>query len=65
MFIPLEGEEVVCLANVIALYREDGATTILRDDGSKLRSSFTPETLRKRRDEFSDKSVPLFHKSRK
>ena len=48
MFIPLEGENVLCLENAVAIYREDGATVILKRNGGKERTSFTPRILAKR-----------------
>lgn len=48
MLIPVEGENLFCLARVIALYREDNVTKILREDGVRCVTSFTPQTLKKR-----------------
>lgn len=48
MLIPAEGENLFCLARVIALYREDNVTKILREDGVVGVTSFTPQTLKKR-----------------
>lgn len=48
MFIPLEGENIVCLANVVAIYRSGIQTVILKRDGSTETTSFTPPTLAKR-----------------
>lgn len=48
MLIPTEGENLLCLARVVALYREDNVTTILREDGTAVATSFTPQTLKKR-----------------
>ena len=48
MFIPLEGENVLCLENAVAIYREDGATVIPKRNGGKERTSFTPRILAKR-----------------
>ena len=45
MFIPLEGENIVCLANVVAIYRSGIQTVILKRDGSTETTSFTPPTL--------------------
>ena len=53
MFIPLEGENVLCLENAVAIYREDGSTVILKRNGRKERTSFTPPVLAKRMAEFS------------
>ncbi len=48
MFIPLEGENIICLANVTAIYRSESQTVILKRDGTKETTSFTPLTLAKR-----------------
>ena len=48
MFIPLEGENILCLENVVAVYRENGATIILKRNGGKEQSSFTPRAIAKR-----------------
>lgn len=48
MFIPLEGENILCLANAVAIYRENGSTLILRRDGSASTTPFTPRLLAKR-----------------
>lgn len=48
MLIPAEGEDLLCLARVIALYREGKITKILREDGTCSATSFTPQTLKKR-----------------
>jgi hypothetical protein len=48
LFIPLEGENIICLANVIAMYKTDEGTAILKRDGSVIRTGFTPATLKKR-----------------
>ena len=53
MFIPLEGENVLCLENAVAIYREDGATVILKRNGGKELTSFTPRILAKRGAELS------------
>ncbi|KEJ92695.1 hypothetical protein [Synergistes jonesii] len=45
MFIPLGGENILCLANVAAIYREGGETVILRRSGAKEKAAFTPPTL--------------------
>lgn len=57
MFIPLEGEDIVCLGNVIAIYKSSGNTEILRRDGTITNTGFTPTTLKRRQMEFWDKSV--------
>ena len=48
MFIPLEGENILCLANTVAIYKTDNGTEILKRDGSVIRTGFTPATLKKR-----------------
>lgn len=48
MLIPLEEDNLLCLARVVALYRENGVTQILSEDGSCRAVSFTPLTLKKR-----------------
>lgn len=48
MFIPLEGENIICLANVTAIYRSESQTVILKRDGTTETTSFTPLTLAKR-----------------
>jgi hypothetical protein len=58
MFIPLEGEDIICLADVVAVYKEDGGTTILHADGSKTRSSLSPETLARRLDSLFGRQSP-------
>lgn len=48
MFIPLEGENVLCLENAVAIYREGGETVILKRNGGKERTSFTPRAIARR-----------------
>lgn len=48
MLIPIEGENLLCLACVVVLYRKDNVTMILREDGTTVATSFTPQTLKKR-----------------
>lgn len=48
MLIPAEGKNLFCLARVIALYRENNVTKILREDGACRATSLTPQTLKKR-----------------
>lgn len=48
MLIPIEGENLLCLVGVVALYREDNITKILYEDGNSSVTSFTPQTLKKR-----------------
>lgn len=55
MLIPAEGDNLFCLARVIALYREDHITKILREDGACDVTSFTPQTLKKRGEALWDK----------
>ena len=50
MIISLEGDNVLCLANVVAIYHAPGGTRILLRDGRVEESVFSPETLKKRRD---------------
>lgn len=57
MFIPLEGENILCLANVIALYREEGKNVILRRDGAKESTPFSPQTLKNRGKTFWDRAA--------
>lgn len=52
MFIPLEGENILCLANTVAIYKTDNGTEILKRDGSVIRTGFTPPTLKKRQLDF-------------
>lgn len=53
MFIPLEGDNIICLAEAVALYKENGATAILKINGKKEYTSFTPATLARRYEKFS------------
>ena len=55
MFIPLEGENILCLANTVAIYKTDNGTEILKRDGSVIRTGFTPPTLKKRQLDFLSK----------
>mgnify|MGYP001280897886 CR=1 FL=1 len=57
MFIPLEGENIVCLANVVAIYRSGIQTVILKRDGTTETTSFTPPTLAKRQRAFAAESA--------
>lgn len=62
MLIPIEEDDLFCLARVVALYRENGVTQILSADGSCRTTSFTPLTLKKRGETLWDKyavSQPL------
>jgi hypothetical protein len=52
LFIPLEGENILCLANTVAIYKTDNGTEILKRDGSVIRTGFTPPTLKKRQLDF-------------
>lgn len=55
VLIPLEEDNLFCLARVVALYRENGVTQILSADGSRRATSFTPLTLKKRGEALWDK----------
>ena len=55
LFIPLEGENIICLANVIAMYKTDKGTAILKRDGSVIRTGFNPATLKKRQLDLPEK----------
>ena len=55
LFIPLEGENIICLANTIAIYKTDNGTEILKRDGSVITTGFTPTTLKKRQLDFITK----------
>ena len=57
MFIPLEGENVICLANVVAIYRSSDGTNILERDGTVTKTGFTPPTLKRRQAELWHGSV--------
>lgn len=57
MFIPLENENILCLANIVALYRNLDGTDILERDGSVVKTSFTPLTLKRRQTELWQKSA--------
>ncbi|MDO5562394.1 MAG: hypothetical protein Q4F74_02140 [Synergistaceae bacterium] len=48
MFIPMEGEKLVCLENVAMIYRGERGSVILKRDGSTVISSLTPVTLKRR-----------------
>ncbi|MBL3591963.1 MAG: hypothetical protein JMJ93_00490 [Synergistaceae bacterium] len=48
MIIPLEGERLVLMADVVALVRGDGLTEIVGRDGSLRTTGLTPMTLRAR-----------------
>lgn len=54
MFIPLEGENTVCLENVVAIYREGCETVILKRGGKEIKSSFTPPVLAKKARAFTE-----------
>ncbi|MFA5672381.1 MAG: hypothetical protein WC922_07995 [Synergistaceae bacterium] len=55
MFIPLEGENIICLANTIAIHKTENGTEILKSDGSVITTGFTPTTLKKRQLDFITK----------
>jgi hypothetical protein len=57
LFIPVENENVLCLANIIALYRGPEETNILERDGTITKTSFTPITLKRRQTELWQKSA--------
>lgn len=57
MIIPLEGENVLCLANVIAIYRTPEGAKILRRDGKTESSVFSPLTLKKRMEALAAQSA--------
>lgn len=57
MFIPLDGENILCLANVIAICKNGGQTEILRRGGKSQRAAFTPSTLAKRNEAFISKAL--------
>ncbi len=57
MFIPLEGKNIICLANVTAIYRSESQTVILKRDGTTETTSFTPPTLAKRQRAFAAESA--------
>lgn len=48
LFIILEGENIVYIANTVAIYRTNNGTEILKRDGSVIKTGFTPPTLKKR-----------------
>ncbi len=52
MFIPLEGENIICLADIVAVYKGNNGTEILKKDGSVIMTGFTPATLKKRQLDF-------------
>ena len=57
LFIPLEGENILCLCNTVAIYKTDAGTEILKVDGSVIRTGFTPTTLKKRQLDFLNKQT--------
>ncbi len=57
VFIPLEGENILCLCNTVAIYKTDAGTEILKVDGSVIRTGFTPTTLKKRQLDFQNKQT--------
>lgn len=48
MFIPLEKDNVLCLENITALYKNGSVTDILYRDGRTEKTSFTPAALKRR-----------------
>lgn len=57
MFIPLDGENILCLANVVAICKNGGKTEILRRGGAREPSVFAPSTLAKRKKAFMNKAL--------
>lgn len=57
MFIPLTCDSIICLADVVALYRDGGKTVILHSDGRKSMAGLTPLTLKKRQERLWNESV--------
>ena len=57
LFIPLEGENILCLCNTVAIYKTDAGTEILKVDGSVIRTGFNPTTLKKRQLDFLNKQT--------
>lgn len=57
MIIPLEGENVLCLANVVAIYRTPDGARILRRNGKTEDSVFNPLTLKRRMEALEAQSV--------
>jgi len=57
VFIPIECENIICLSDVVALYREGNVTKILRADGSSDVTLFTPPTLKRRGEALWNKSA--------
>ncbi len=49
---------MICLANVIAIYRTEKGTQILKRDGSAISTGFTPATLKKRQFDLPQKGRP-------
>jgi hypothetical protein len=50
MFLPLEGNDIVYLKDVVALVRQEHRTRIIFSDGSQVLSGFTPQALARRYD---------------
>ncbi len=48
MFLPLEGNEIVYLEDVVALVRQEHRTRIIFADGTEALSGFTPQALARR-----------------
>ncbi|MDO4987577.1 MAG: hypothetical protein Q4E17_00895 [Synergistes sp.] len=48
MFIPLDKDNIICLANVAAIIRADGGAVVLRTDGRRVSVPFSPINLAKR-----------------
>lgn len=48
MFLPLEGNDIVYLKDVVALVRQEHRTRIFFADGTEALSGFTPQALARR-----------------
>jgi hypothetical protein len=48
MFLPLEGNDIVYLKDVVALVRREHRTRIIFADGTEALSGFTPQALTRR-----------------
>ena len=48
MFLPLEGNDIVYLEDVVALVRQEHRTRIIFADGTEALSGFTPQALARR-----------------
>ncbi|MEG1641696.1 MAG: hypothetical protein RR272_01155 [Synergistaceae bacterium] len=53
MFIPLDAKNTVFLENTLVIYNnEEKETTILKRNGEKITTAFSPTTLKKRYEKF-------------